>query len=173
MKNAEFILKSAKSNFQFFLKRSVELYFDKRIKVSEFLHKFSEEVSKSISGVTTELVNDLYKTIGIIVGVMIAGLVDPPKMPIIVHWTSLLYFIYIIFILVLLLPSRYLSFRGNVLEFEHNKVELCDVLLEEEIETIEGGTFKRNRLIFLITFTLINMGYSIVGMIAFLIWRAS
>ena len=71
------ILVTAKSNFQLFLRRNVELYFDKRLKISEFLQRFSEEVSTSVSNITSELISNLYKTVGVILGVVIAGLVKP------------------------------------------------------------------------------------------------
>lgn len=173
LENANVILISAKSNFQFFLRRSVELYFDKRLKVSEFLHKFSNDIGKSISDMASELISNLYKTVGVVLGVMIATLVDPPKTPVIVHWTSLLYFIYIVFILLLLLPSYYLRFRGSVLEFDHNKSELKDVLLEEEIERIEGDTFSRTRLEFLVAFSIVNLGYAALAAIALVLFWLS
>ncbi|HLO14344.1 MAG TPA: hypothetical protein VK206_05920, partial [Anaerolineales bacterium] len=66
LENANTILISAKSNFQFFLRRSVELYFDKRLKVSEFLHKFSNDIGKSISDMASELISNLYKTVGVV-----------------------------------------------------------------------------------------------------------
>jgi len=121
----------------------------------------------------SELINNLYKTVGIVLGVVIAALLDPPKTPVIVHWTSLLYFIYIVFILLLLLPSYYLRFRGNVLEYEHNKMELKDVLLVEEIERIEGKTFKRSRWEFLIAFSLVNLAYAVFAGIAVTIFLLS
>lgn len=166
---AEDMLGAAKSNFQIYLRRSVELYFDKRLKVSEFIQKFSEEMGASVSALTSELISNLYKTVGVILAVVIAALVDPKQTPPVVYWTSLLYLIYIGFIFFYLLPATYLRFSNKVQEYQHSIVELHDVLSSEEIQRLQGNSFKRARRIFLIYFGLTNSLYASLGATAYLL----
>lgn len=163
------ILGIAKSNFQLFLRRSVELYFDKRLKVSEFLQKFSEEVGTRVSDLTSELVGNLYKTIGVILGVVIAALVDPKQTPVVAYYTSLLYLVYVTFILVYLLPSAYWRFRNKVQEYQYNVSELRDVLSEEEISRLQGTSYQRARRMFLVLFAVTNILYACLAGMAFLL----
>jgi uncharacterized protein YacL len=143
------------------------LYFDKRLKVSEFLHKFSGDISDSISEMANELVSNIYKTVGIILGVVIAFLVDPKTTPTIIFLASLLYLGYIVFILIYLLPSSYLAFRRKYLEYGRNKEQLSDILLKEEIEKLQGNSLERARYEFLVFFALTNLGYALLGTIAY------
>jgi hypothetical protein len=163
------ILGVAKSNFQLFLRRSVELYFDKRLKVSEFLQKFSQEVSTSVSELTSELVSNLYKTVGVILGVVIAALVDPKQTAFVVFLTSLLYLAYIGFILAYWLPSTLWRFRRKVQDYKHSVFELRDVLSEEEIRRLEGKSFKRTGRMFWAYFIVTGLSYAVLGIVAFLI----
>jgi hypothetical protein len=163
------ILGTAKSNFQLFLRRSVELYFDKRLKISEFLQKFGEEVSESVSSLTSDLIGDLYKTIGVILGVVIAFLLDPKQTARVTWLATLLYLIYIIFILAYLLSSAYFRFTNKVHEYKHNVSELRDILSEEEISRVQGSSYQRARFMFLIFFGLTYLIYASLGSVAFLV----
>jgi hypothetical protein len=165
------MLGAAKSNFQIYLRRSVEMYFDKRLKVSEFIQKFSEETGASVSALTSELINNLYKTVGLILAVIIAALVDPKQTPPVVYWTSLLYLIYIGFIFSYLLPAAYFRFSNKVQEYRHGIVELHDVLSNEEILRLQGNSFRRARWLFLIYFTVTNILYALLGLAAFLLMQ--
>jgi hypothetical protein len=163
------ILGIAKSNFQLFLRRSVELYFDKRLKVSEFLRQFSAEMSASVSDLTSELVGNVYRTIGVILGVVIAALVDPDQTPRIALLTSLLYLVYIGFILVYWLPSTFFRFRHRVKNYRHDVLELQDVLAPDEIERLEGKSFDRARRTFWFYFVATALLYAGLGTVALLI----
>jgi len=163
------MLSAAKSNFQIFLRRSVELYFDKRLKVSQFIQKFSEEMGAGVSGLTSELISNLYRTIGVIIGVVIAMLVDSDNTPVVVYWTALLYLIYISFILIYLLPATYLRFRNKVYEYRHSLAELRDVLSIEEISRLQGNSFHQARSFFLIYFTVTNLVYALLGLVAYML----
>jgi hypothetical protein len=165
------ILGTAKSNFQLFLRRSVELYFDKRLKVSEYLQKFSEEVGDSVSKLTSELVSNLYKTVGVILGVVIAALVDPKQTVFIAYLTSLLYLVYMGFIVAYLLPSAYLRFRGEVQDYEHSVSGLRDILSDDEILRLQDTSFRRERWTFLFFFGLTNVLYALLGTVAYLLMR--
>lgn len=160
------ILGTAKSNFQIFLSRSVELYFDKRLKVSGFLQEFSKDVTDNVSELTSELVSNLYKTMGVILGVVIAALIDPDLTNLIAAIASYLYLAYLIFILIYLLPSMYLRFHATVQEYKHNVLELRDVLAPEEITRLEGDTFERECRLFKVFFWLTALIYGLLAGLA-------
>ena len=173
VKSAHDILEIAKSNFRLFLRHSVELYFDKRLKVSEHVQRFSNEVGKGIADLTSELVSNVYKTVGIIIGVAVASLVKPEMAGPATYWSSFLYLIYIGFIVLYLLPSAYLRFRSGALDYHHQVLELRDVLSEGEISKLEGYSFQRASRIFLVYFGLTNVIYALLGAIAYLITQAA
>jgi hypothetical protein len=168
---SENILISAKSNFHLFLKGNVDRYFEKREQVSEYLQKITEDINKNISDITLELVNNIYKTIGVIIGILIAALVKPISTPVIIRMASFLYFIYILFILLFLLPSSYVIFGGIVKKYEFNKVRLQDILLKEEINNLEGPFFIKSKRNLKLTFVLAIIFYEMLaGFSIFIFW---
>jgi hypothetical protein len=166
------MLGAAKSNFRIFLRRNVELYFDRRLKIGEFIQEFSEEVGASVSSLTSELIGNLYRTVGIVLGVVIAILLKPDNMPVVVYWTSFLYLLYIIFILAYMLPATYLRFRNKVYEYHHGMTELRDVLSREELLRLQGNAFRRSRSLFLLYFALTNLLYALLGLAAFTLMQS-
>lgn len=162
------ILETAKGNYKLYLKRSVELYFDKRLRVSEFLQKFIEEISKSVADLTSELTGNLYKTVGIIVGAVIGIVLDPKYTPFIITIVAFLYLIYIGFILLYLLPSTGWRYRNNIAEYNKNVTQLSDILTNEEISNLQKDSFKRAKDMFNITFWITYAIYGLLAIVALL-----
>jgi hypothetical protein len=160
------ILDTAKGNYKLYLKRSVELYFDKRLRVSEFLQKFNEEISKSVADLASELTGNLYKTVGIIVGAVIGIVLDPKYTPLIITIVAFLYLIYIGFILVYLLPSTEWRYRNNIAEYNKNVTQLSDILTKEEISNLQKDSFKRAKHMFNATFRSTYAVYELLAIAA-------
>lgn len=160
------ILETAKGNFKYLIRKNVELFFEKRLKLSEFIQKYNESIGENISTITNELVNNLYRTIGIILGVILAALINPNPLRTIVFWTSTLYLAYVVFIMVYIMPHIYIKFRSEVETYLNNIKVLKGVLLEDEITQVEGDSFKKNRYRFLLYFGLTNLGYGLLGCLA-------
>jgi hypothetical protein len=167
------ILETVKSNYLYYLRRSVESYFDKRIKISEFLQKYSEEIGITISGLTTELISDLYKTIGIIIGAIIAAFVAKEQTYKVIHWTSFLYLIYIGFILIYLLPSILVRFCGKIRDYYDNTSQLKSLMLSEEIDRFESSIIIRWKSRFWIFFIFTYLCYILLGVLAIIIYTNS
>lgn len=165
-KKADDILRTAKGNFQIFLRGNAELYFDKRLKVSQFLQKFSEDISRSVSQMTSELISNLYKTVGVLVGVLIAGIVDSSMIPTVIYWTALFYLAYIVFIIVYLLPSVLFIFIEKASAYHKSVQELTDVLTSEEITRLEGNTFVWAKRLFWVYFVITIIIYVVLGVVA-------
>jgi hypothetical protein len=162
LESSKDILETAKGNFKLYLKRSVELYFDKRLRVSEYLQKFSGEISKSVADLASELTSNLYKTVGIIVGAVIGIVLDPKYTPQIITIVAILYFIYIGFILIYLLPSTFWRFLNNISEYNKNVTQLSDILTKEEVSNLQKDSFKRTKRTFIVNFVIV---YAVYGML--------
>ena len=162
----------SKNNFDDYLREKVDDYFSKRIQVIEFLQKFSDETGASVSKLASDLVGDLYKTVGIILGVVLAGLVDPKITFPVIYWTSMLYSIYILFVTFYLLLSAYLRYVGKVRDHEFNIEKIRSLLSEAEIERIQGVPFRRSKNIFRLYFALTEFVYLLLGGLAYLIMRS-
>ena len=163
------ILSVARSNFQLFLQRNVELYFDKRLKVSEYLQKFSQDVGASVSAMGTELLGNLYKTIGVILGSVIATILGPDKAHSIIWLAALLYSFYIVVVLIYVSASSYLRFGNKVAEYKHSITQLRDVLSAEEIASLQGTSYDRARWTFLGSFFVAMLVYVCLGVAGLII----
>lgn len=160
------VLGSAKDNFQTFIKQSVEFYFDTRSKISDYLQKFNEDIGLKISSLASELIENLYKTVGVILGVAITIVLDPNYTALIIFAISLLYFAYILFVFIVLLGTTYLRFSTNIKEYGESFSRFGDIFSEAEISKLKGNTFQRARRGFLITFAVVSVIYGFLGAIA-------
>lgn len=133
----------AVANFRLFLKRSVEQYFDKRLRVSEYLRDFSEEASSAVTKLTGGLVDNLYKTVGVFIGVAIAALLNANYTEVVATIAAALYFVYLLFILVYWMPSVRKGFDELAYQYDKNVRDLADVLTEEELVRLQGDAFSR------------------------------
>jgi len=160
------ILETAKSNFQVFLNRSVELYFDKRLKVSEFLQGFSEEIGINVSTLSSELLDNLYKTIGVVIGDAIAIIINPQYTKQVIFYTACLYFLYIVLTIVIK-GGTYWRFANQTIDYRNNINHLSDVLTAGEIKRLEGTSFSRSRFMFLITYSFTILVYAFLGLCSY------
>ena len=170
---ASAVLQNARDNFQYYLRKGVEEYFAKRLKLVEFVEKFSEDTGEAVSKLTSDLIGDLYKTVGVVLGVVLAALVSPHSTPAVIRWTSLLYLLYIVFILAYALPSVYLRFAGGIRRYESNKREMAGILSADEIQKAEDQSYPRALWIFRVYFALTNILYASLGAVAFTLFRAA
>ncbi len=167
------ILQNAKNNFQYYLRKNVEDYFAKRFKLVELVEKFSENAGEVVSKLTSDLIGDLYKTVGVILGVVVAALISPGAARPVIFWTSLLYLFYVLFILLYALPFVYLRFTGSIRHYESDKKEMRGVLSEEEILAAEDKSYRRAVWLFRVYFALTNAVYAVLASLAYLIVRAT
>lgn len=162
------ILEIAKSNFQLYLRRGVEQYFDKRLKVSEFLQKFSEDVGKSITDLTNELIGNLYKTLGIIAADVLAIIIRPDLLIWVVGLTALAYFVYMLVIIVSLFFSNYWRLINKAHDYSLAITQLQDVLSNQEIIKLQGDSFTRAIWYYRCSFFLVMLIYGLLAGFAWL-----
>lgn len=161
------ILKASKNNFQFYLRTNVEKYFSTRQSAIEFLQKFSKDTNEAVSKITSDLVSDLYKVIGIVIADVIAILIDPHYFPIVIHWTALLYCAYICLTLVYSLSFRYISYLYSIKTLSINLGELSKILTFEELSELKKEQYNNPRFTFIAYFVVSSIIYSVLGGIAF------
>lgn len=165
------ILLGAKNNYRFYLRKSVEQYFIKRQSVIEFLEKFADDTNEAISKMASDLVSDLYKTIGVIIADAIAILIDPRYTLAVIHWTAIFYLVYIAIILLIQLSFGYLKFVNSARSLSINLGELSMILTTEELDEIRKKQYTLPRLLFLGSFTFTTLIYAIIGTITFILFN--
>jgi hypothetical protein len=167
------ILRTARNNFQVYLRKGVEDYFTRRLKLVEFVAQFSQSTAAAVTQLTSDLTGDLYKTVGVILGVVLAALVDPRATRPVIFWTSLLYLGYILLILAYALPSVYFRFASSIQHYRSSKNEMRSLLSEDEILKTESKTYTDSLWLFRIYFGLTNGIYAALAALAYLIMQAN
>ena len=137
------MLETARHNLQQLVRQNIGEVFAARNQVCEFLRAYTDEIGQALSDLTGELVGNLYKTLAAIIAAIIAAeLTQKPAAVVLV--TALLYFGYVAFIIVYVLPSIWLKYRLKKKEYETNVTQFVkkDVLLKEDIERFQGETYR-------------------------------
>lgn len=137
------MLETARVNLQELVRRNIAEYFAARNQVCEFLRKYTDEIAKTISELTGELIGNLYKTLAAIIGAIVAAEITE-KPAVVVLIAAGLYFVYVVFVILYLLPSFRMKHRLKKQEYENNIHQFVqkDVLLEEEIRRFQGQTYQ-------------------------------
>lgn len=99
-------LEVARANFAIYLRHNTEQYFQLRQQALDAVSAYAETVRKSVSDLTGDVVDNVYRTVGLLVGVIIAGLLQPSLSLTIERLAVLLYTAYIAFTLWFLLGAR-------------------------------------------------------------------
>ncbi|MFN2198770.1 MAG: hypothetical protein ACK2UW_21805 [Anaerolineales bacterium] len=168
--NVPYLIRTANSNFEFFRKRSIALYFENRLKVSDYLRKFNQAIGTAIKELTNNLVGDLYKTVGVVIGALIAALVDPNRTLMIVRLSAGLYAMYILLVAVINLFSTFTRLQLTREEFNTSTRQLEDVLLPDEIEAITSPSYRHNLIYSQVTFWVVVVVYAALLLFALLIF---
>lgn len=77
MQNASDIYKSARSSYQFYLKRNIDAYFETRRKIREAIEKFADDTAGETLRLTKETSENVFKTAGLVAAVVVAAIVKP------------------------------------------------------------------------------------------------
>ena len=99
-------LEAAKANFTLFVRGQTDHYFAARQTAQEAVDNYAETVRKTVSDLTSDVVDNVYRTVGLLAAVVIAGLIQPPSSPVLALVASILYTGYIAFIIYFLLRAR-------------------------------------------------------------------
>jgi hypothetical protein len=98
-------LQGAEANFILYLRKNAALYAEVRMQALSAVDEYSASVRKSVGDLTGSVVENVFRTAGLLVGVAIAGFLAP-TISITVKLISTIGFLaYIIFILIYMLPA--------------------------------------------------------------------
>jgi hypothetical protein len=104
-------LEASKANLVLYLRRNVEQYFKVRQAAQDAVASYGETVRKAVGDLTGDVVDNLYRTIGVLAGVLVAGLVQPAASLGVLRLASVLYAVYIGFVLGVPLRARHDRFH--------------------------------------------------------------
>ena len=100
-------LEAARANLALYLRGRSQEYFQAREQAAETVSAYTLGVRRSVSDLTSEVVNNVFATVGLLVGVVIAGLIQPRASLPVQRLGVGLYTIYVVFILWFLLRARW------------------------------------------------------------------
>lgn len=103
---ATFALDAARANFVLYLRRNTEQYFRVRQQALNTVSDYTAGVRKSVADLTGDVVDNVYRTAGLLVGVVIAALLQPSLSLDVQRLAAFLYTLYIVFVNVFVLEAR-------------------------------------------------------------------
>ena len=164
------MLETARVNLQELMRRNIAEYFAARNQVCEFLRKYTDEIAKTISELTGELIGNLYKTLAAIIGAIVAAEITE-KPAVVVLIAAGLYFVYVVFVILYLLPSFRMKHRLKKQEYDNNIHQFVqkDVLLEEEIRRFQGQIYQDSDKQFRTYFRVTRGIYILLAVLALLV----
>jgi hypothetical protein len=103
-------LEAAKANLTLYVRRNIEQYFHLREAAQEAVATYSDGVRKAVSDLTSDVVDNVYRTVGVLAAAIIAGLALPAFSLPVLRLATGLYAIYIAFVLGVVLRARWERF---------------------------------------------------------------
>lgn len=103
---------TARTNFALFLRRNSDQYFASRQQALDALAGYAAQVRKSVSELTADVVATAYRTVGLLAGVIIAGLIQPGLSLGIQRVAAALYSVYVlVFALAFVMSARWRQYQ--------------------------------------------------------------
>lgn len=104
-------LDAARANFAIYLRGATERYFQMRAAALQTVSAFADDTRKAVMDLTNDIVDNVFRTVGLIVGVLVAWLVQPGASLALARIGALLYTGYVLFIICFLLRARHDRFE--------------------------------------------------------------
>jgi hypothetical protein len=99
-------LEAAKANLTLYLRQNTAHYFQLRQQALDLVTSYAASVRKAVSDLTSEVVENVYRTIGLLIGVIIAGLIQPRLALAVQRVAAGIYILYLLFLVYYLLDSK-------------------------------------------------------------------
>jgi hypothetical protein len=99
-------LEAAKANLVLYVRRNIERYFTARQAAQDAVAAYAETVRKAVGDLTGDVVDNLYRTVGVLAGVLVAGLLQPALSLGVMRAAALLYALYVAFVLGIAVRAR-------------------------------------------------------------------
>ena len=104
-------LDAARANFAIYLRGATERYFQLRASAQQAVSGFADATRASVASLTSDVTDNLFRTVGLIVGVTIAWLIQPSASLTLVRIAAALYTLYVVFIVWYLLRARWARYE--------------------------------------------------------------
>jgi len=104
-------LEAAKANFTLYLRGNTAQYFQLRQQALDMVTSYAANLRKAVSDLTDDVVQNVYRTIGLLIGVVIAGLIQPKLALTVQQIAAAIYVVYLLFLVYFLLGSRRQRFQ--------------------------------------------------------------
>jgi hypothetical protein len=99
-------LEAAKANFVLYLRHNSAAYFQRRQQALDAVSAYAETVRKAVGDLTGEVVDAVYRTAGLLLAVVIAGLIQPAVSLDVQRLACMVLTAYVLFVLFFLMRSR-------------------------------------------------------------------
>lgn len=99
-------MEAAKANFTLFVRGQTDRYFAARQTAQNAVADYAETMRKAVSDLTSDVVDNVYRTVGVLAAVVIVGLIQPAISPLLALLAAILYSCYIAFVIAFLLRAR-------------------------------------------------------------------
>ncbi|PWT76243.1 MAG: hypothetical protein C5B60_04295 [Chloroflexi bacterium] len=99
-------LEAAKANLTLYLRHNTAQYFQLRQQALDLVTSYAASVRKAVSDLTSEVVENVYRTIGLLIGVIIAALIQPKLALQVQQVAASIYILYLVFLICYLLDSK-------------------------------------------------------------------
>jgi hypothetical protein len=100
-------LEAAKANFVLYLRHNTERYFQLRQQALDAVTAYTESLRKSVTELTSDVVDTVYRTGGLLVGVVIASLIEQQATLPVQRLAAILLLAYVLFMLLFLMRARW------------------------------------------------------------------
>ncbi len=171
--NMDMVYREVNANFEFFRKKSVDAYFERRGKYLTAMREFNDKTRAAIGDLTSGLVTDLFKTLGIVLGVLLAAVVDKDITLTAIRLSALFYGVYIAFILLVQLSSLYLRYNRTWSDLRRSLEGIEEIFTREETASVLHQRTRGVRWVFRVYFWLCHLVYGLLVGAAVIIVRLS
>ena len=130
---------AARANFRISIRRNTERYFQLRQQAFDTVSTFADSVRRSVTDLATEVVSDVYRTLGLSTGVVFASLFQPALATGVQRVAATLYVAYFLFVLLFVLRARRRRYELEVAALDSRLAELAE-LTPRERAAIRGQT---------------------------------
>lgn len=128
---ATFALDAARANFVLYVRRNTEQYFRSRQLALDTVSDYAAGVRKAVADLTSDVVDNVYRTVGLLVGVVIAALLQPSLSLDVQRLAAFLYSLYIVFVVVFVLAARRRHFALEYAELEERLAAMPELSSSE------------------------------------------
>jgi TRAP-type C4-dicarboxylate transport system permease small subunit len=104
-------LSAARANLTLYLRGAAERYFQLRGAALAAVNDYAAATRKAVTDLTSDVVDNLFKTVGLIAGVVVAGLIAPSASRPVAALACALFIAYVVFIIWYLLRARYARYE--------------------------------------------------------------